>query len=97
MSKETFARETRMNITEAEEFVESFYRTFPIMTEYLNEIKRCVVQSGLVQSIYGRRLYFDLNQSKSNEMSKARVIEEFTFFFINFFCVKRSNDKRSIL
>jgi DNA polymerase I-like protein with 3'-5' exonuclease and polymerase domains len=73
MSNKTFARETRMNINEAEEFVEKFYKTFPIMTEYLNEIKQRVVQSGFVQSIYGRPLYFDLNHSKSNEMIKARV------------------------
>jgi DNA polymerase I-like protein with 3'-5' exonuclease and polymerase domains len=75
MSKETFARETRMSLNEAEEFVESFYKTFPVMTEYLNEIKRRVVQTGSVQSIYGRVLNFDINQSKSNETITARVIE----------------------
>jgi DNA polymerase I-like protein with 3'-5' exonuclease and polymerase domains len=74
MSIETFARETRMNMTEAEAFVENFYKTFPIMTEYLNDIKRHVIESGFVQSIYGRPLYFDLNHSKSNEANKARVI-----------------------
>jgi DNA polymerase I-like protein with 3'-5' exonuclease and polymerase domains len=62
MSKETFARETRMNINQAEEFIENFYQTFPIMAEYLNEIKRRVGELGYVQSIYGRTLYFDLNR-----------------------------------
>jgi DNA polymerase I-like protein with 3'-5' exonuclease and polymerase domains len=75
MSKETFARETRMNINEAEEFVENFYKTFPIMTEYLNDIKRRVVEIGHVQSLYGRSLYFNLNRMTSNEMMKARVIK----------------------
>jgi DNA polymerase-1 len=76
MSKETFARETRMNINEAEEFIENFSKTFPIMTEYLNDIKRRVVELGYVQSIYGRLLYFDLNRINSNEIIKARVIRK---------------------
>ena len=73
MSIETFSRETRMNINEAEEFVEKFYQTFPIMTEYMNNIKRHVLEFGYVQSVYGRSLYFDLTRIKSNEMMKARV------------------------
>ena len=73
MSKETFARETRMNINEAEEFIENFYQTFPVMTEYLNSIKRRVQELGFVQSLFGRLLYFDLNRLKSNEKFKARV------------------------
>jgi DNA polymerase-1 len=68
MSKETFARETRMTINQAEEFIDNFYKTFPIMTEYLDEIKRRVRELGYVQSIYGRTLYFDLNS-----VIKARV------------------------
>ncbi len=80
MSVETFARETYMNINEAEEFIENFSKTFPIMTEYLNDIKRHVIEKGYVQSIYGRLLYFDLNRMKSNEMIKSRVIKKFIFF-----------------
>ena len=91
MSKETFARETRMNINQAEEFIENFYQTFPIMTEYLDEIKRRVGELGYVQSIYGRTLYFDLNR-----VMKSRVIctllnnRKLSFGF-------RWNDKRLIL
>ncbi len=48
-----------MNMTEADTFVENFYKTFPIMTEYLNDIKRNVIESGFVQTIYGRSVYFD--------------------------------------
>jgi DNA polymerase I-like protein with 3'-5' exonuclease and polymerase domains len=80
MSKETFARETHMNINEAEEFIENFSKTFPIMTEYLNDIKRLVGEIGYVQSIYGRLLYFDLNRMKSNEMIKSRVIKNLSLF-----------------
>jgi DNA polymerase I-like protein with 3'-5' exonuclease and polymerase domains len=75
MSKETFARETRMTINEAEDFIENFYKTFPIMTHYLDDIKRRVGEIGYVQSIFGRPLYFDLTRITSNEMSKARVIK----------------------
>lgn len=80
MSNETFARETRMNITEAEEFIENFSKAFPIMTEYINNIKRRVNELGYVQSIYGRLLYFDLNRMNSNEMVKARVMKTNSFF-----------------
>lgn len=75
MSKETFARETRMTINEAEDFVENFYKTFPIMTQYIDDIKRRVGEIGFVQSIYGRPLYYDLTRMTSNEINKARVIE----------------------
>ncbi len=73
MSTETFARETQMTLNEAEEFVENFYRTFPIMTQYLDDIKQRVLETGCVESVYGRPLYFDLTRMKSNEMMKARV------------------------
>ena len=96
MSKETFARETRMNMTEAEEFVANFYQTFPEMTAYLNDIKRRVAESGFVQSIFGRPLYFDINRSKLN---RARVHKRTRFYLIRFeffLHVNRSNDKQSI-
>ena len=80
MSKETFARETRMNLNEAEEFVENFYQTFPEMTAYLNDIKRRVAESGFVQSIFGRPLHFDINRLKLN---RARVIKNILFFSLN--------------
>jgi DNA polymerase I-like protein with 3'-5' exonuclease and polymerase domains len=75
MSTETFSRETRMSINDAEEFVENFYQTFPIMTEYMDNIKRRVNEFGCVQSVYGRLLHFDLTRIKSNEAMKARVTE----------------------
>lgn len=83
MSIETFARETQMKITEAEEFVENFYKTFPVMTQYLEGIKRHVIQTGSVQSIFGRLLCFDLTRTTSNEMTKARVIIYIEFFSSN--------------
>ncbi|CAF2131488.1 unnamed protein product [Rotaria magnacalcarata] len=73
MSNETFARETQMNIIEAEQFVENFYKTFPTMTQYLVDLKRHVLENGYVQSIHGRPLYFDLSHTTSNEMLKARM------------------------
>lgn len=73
MSKETFARETRMTVNEAEDFVDNFYRTFPTMAQYLDDVKRCVIELGMVQSIYGRPLAFDSTRSTANEASKARV------------------------
>ncbi|CAF0891418.1 unnamed protein product [Rotaria sordida] len=82
MSKETFARETQMNINEAEEFIENFYKTFPIMTQYLDDIKRHVLELGYVQSIYGRPLYFDLNHMTSNEIIKARMERQAINFII---------------
>ncbi|CAF1546656.1 unnamed protein product, partial [Rotaria sordida] len=38
MSKGQFAHEIRMNINEAEEFIENFYTTFPIMTQFIDDI-----------------------------------------------------------
>jgi len=82
MSKETFARETCMNINEAEEFIENFYKTFPIMTEYINDIKRRAIEIGFAQSIFGRLLHFDLNRIRSNEMMKARIERQAINFVI---------------
>ncbi|CAF3237692.1 unnamed protein product [Rotaria socialis] len=73
MSNETFARETQMNIIEAEQFVENFYKTFPTMAQYLVDLKRHVLENGYVQSIHGRPLYFDLTHTISNEILKARM------------------------
>ncbi|CAF4004078.1 unnamed protein product [Adineta steineri] len=82
MSKETFARETRMTINEAEDFVENFYKTFPIMSQYLDNIKRQVGETGYVQSMYGRPLYFDLARMSANEMNKARMERQAINFVI---------------
>ena len=73
MSIENFAHETRMSVDEADEFVRNFYRTFPIMAQYLNDIRRRLADTGCVQSAYGRQLHFDVSRSTSSEMIKARV------------------------
>ncbi|CAF0888053.1 unnamed protein product [Adineta ricciae] len=73
MSKETFARETRMNLNEAEDFMTNFYKTFPTMTQYLNDIKQRVAETGYVHSVYERPLYFDISRTATNPVNKARM------------------------
>ena len=87
MSKETFARETRMNLNEAEDFMANFYKTFPNMTQYLNDIKQRVAETGHVNSVYGRPLYFDISRTATNPVNRARVItKSFSKFRITNLC-----------
>ncbi|CAF3379146.1 unnamed protein product [Rotaria sp. Silwood2] len=47
MPKETFAHETHMNINEAEEFIKNFYKTFPIMTQFIDDIILISITNGV--------------------------------------------------
>ena len=96
MSKETFARETRMNLNEAEDFMTNFYKTFPTMTQYLSDIKQQVAETGYVHSVYGRPLYFDISRTATNPVNKARVIKKsFLKFRITNVCFQKM-DRQAI-
>lgn len=73
MSLETLAYETRMSIDQARDFLVNFFNTFPTMKQYLDQIKQRLFDTGLLQSICGRSLYFDINRLRIKERFRAKV------------------------
>ena len=73
MSIDTLARETRMSLDQAQEFLDRFYQKFPTMKAYIDQIKDRLHETGHLQSLLGRSLEFDLNRLKSRESIKRQV------------------------
>ena len=73
MSLETLAYETRMSVDQARDFLANFFETFSTMKQYLDQIKQRLLDTGHLQSICGRALYFDANRLRTKERFRAKV------------------------
>lgn len=51
-------RSTDLTLAEAEAFVEAYFRRFPRVRAYLDEVRRSVRRQGYVETLLGRRRYF---------------------------------------
>ncbi len=53
-------RSTDLTLAEAEAFVEAYFRRFPRVRAYLDEMRRLVRRQGYVETLLGRRRYFPM-------------------------------------
>ncbi len=58
MGAQRFAREAGMGSVEAQQFLESFYTTYPRVFAYLRETEKSAQEQGYVATLSGRRRYF---------------------------------------
>ncbi len=59
MGAQRFAREAQVSVSEGKEFIERFNQRYPNIFEYLENEKRKAIAQGYVETILGRRRYFE--------------------------------------
>ncbi|MFH7243211.1 MAG: DNA polymerase I [Spirulina sp.] len=64
MGASRFAREAGVNRTEAKTFIDRYYERYPKVFEYLQQMQREAIAKGYVQTLCGRRRYFNFTDGK---------------------------------
>ncbi|MEM9164704.1 MAG: DNA polymerase I, partial [Cyanobacteria bacterium P01_F01_bin.4] len=77
MGASRFARETGVSRTEAKTFIDRFNDRYPKVFEYLQQMQREAVGNGYVETIMGRRRYFNFS-SNSLQVLKGTEPEKIT-------------------
>jgi DNA polymerase I len=61
MGAQRFAREAGVSAAEGKKFIERFNQRYPKVFEYLQQLQRHAIAQGYVETILGRRRYFEFN------------------------------------
>lgn len=64
MGANRFAREAGVSRTDAKTFIDRYYERYPKVFEYLQQMQREAITQGYVQTIKGRRRYFNFTNGK---------------------------------
>jgi DNA polymerase-1 len=62
MGAQRFARETGVSVKEAQGFIQRFYERYPRIFDYLQQMKKEALCRGYVETILGRRRYFQFSE-----------------------------------
>jgi len=76
MSAFGLSRATDLTLAEAEDFVKAYFRQFPGVRTYLDQIRKLATQQGYVETLLGRRRYFPNLASLSNLNLRSREERE---------------------
>ncbi len=76
MSAFGLTRTSDLTLAEAEDFVEAYYKQFPGVKAYLDNMRRLAAQQGYVETLLGRRRYFPGLKSGGNQATRAREERE---------------------
>jgi DNA polymerase I len=76
MSPFGLSRSTDLTLGEAEEFVKAYFRQFPGVKQYLDQIRRLAASQGYVETLLGRRRYFPNLANLTNPQLRNREERE---------------------
>ncbi len=76
MSPYGLTRTSDLTLAEAEDFVEAYFKQFPGVKAYLDNMRRLAAQQGYVETLLGRRRYFPGLKSGGNLATHAREERE---------------------
>jgi DNA polymerase-1 len=76
MSAFGLTRSSDLTLAEAEDFVDAYFKQFPGVKGYLDNIRRLAAKQGYVETLLGRRRYFPGLKSGSNPATRAREERE---------------------
>jgi DNA polymerase-1 len=79
MSPYGLSRSTDLTLAEAEDFVDTYFKRFPGVRSYLDQIRHVASEQGYVETLLGRRRYFPQLKKgdvKVSEQAKARAERE---------------------
>jgi DNA polymerase-1 len=69
-------RSSELTLAEAEDFVEAYFKQFPGVKLYLDNMRRLAAKNGYVETLLGRRRYFPSLKSQGNPGTRAREERE---------------------
>jgi DNA polymerase-1 len=76
MSAFGLTRTSDLTLAEAEDFVEAYFKQFPGVKSYLDQMRRRAAQQGYVETLLGRRRYFPGLKTQSNPSIRGREERE---------------------
>ena len=76
MSAFGLTRTSDLTLAEAEDFVEAYFKQFPGVKGYLDNMRRLAAKQGYVETLLGRRRYFPGLKSGGNQQTRAREERE---------------------
>ncbi len=76
MSPFGLTRTTDLTLAEAEDFVKAYFRQFPRVKDYLDEMRRLASRHGYVETLLGRRRYFPTLSRQTNAAIRNREERE---------------------
>ncbi len=76
MSPFGLTRSSDLTLAEAEDFVEAYFKQFPGVKGYLDNMRRLAAKQGYVETLLGRRRYFPGLKSGGNQATRAREERE---------------------
>lgn len=65
-SKYGLAKALGISVEEADEFIEKYFKTYPGIKRYMDDIVVYATQKGFVSTLYGRKRFFDKELNSSN-------------------------------
>ncbi len=76
MSPYGLTRTSDLTLAEAEDFVEAYFKQFPGVKNYLDNMRLLAARQGFVETLLGRRRYFPGLKSGGNPATRAREERE---------------------
>ncbi len=76
MSPYGLTRTSDLTLAEAEDFVEAYFKQFPGVKGYLDNMRRLAAKQGYVETLLGRRRYFPGLKSGGNQQTRSREERE---------------------
>ncbi|MUG94723.1 DNA polymerase I [Scytonema sp. UIC 10036] len=75
MGSQRFSRSTGVEKTDANEFIKRFNNRYPKIFEYLEFVKKQAVTQGYVETIFGRRRYFDFTSHSLRNLKGSNPVD----------------------
>lgn len=94
MGPHRFAREAGVKYSEAKDFIQRFYDRYPEVFAYLQRMEREAISQGYVETILGRRRYFEFD-SRGLKKYRGKDLEELAE--VDLSDIKMSSYDRSLL
>jgi DNA polymerase-1 len=76
MSAFGLTRATDLTLAESENFMQAYFKQFPGVKRYLDQIRRQATESGYVETLMGRRRYFPSLKNQTNQQQRNREERE---------------------
>ena len=74
MGPRKLSNELNISTTKAKEIIENYFEAFPTIKEYIQKVQNEVIERGFVETLLGRRRYFDYENA--SERVRAGVLRE---------------------
>ncbi|GAB1540677.1 DNA polymerase I [Scytonema sp. NUACC21] len=75
MGSVRFSRSTGVDKADANEFIKRFNQRYPKVFEYLESVKKQAVSKGYVETIFGRRRYFDFTSNTLRSLKNTNAAD----------------------